>query len=275
MKSAHQRTYELLDKAREGDRLSVAVDASIMALIVANAAVVTLETVRGIESAYHDAFVAFERFSLVVFSTEYLLRLWACTANERFRAPVTGRLRYALTPLAIVDLLAIAPSLFSLFGGVDLRSLRIIRLLRYLRLLKFGRYSASMQLLGRSMMRAKDDLAVAVLIMLLLLVFTSTLVYYAEHEAQPERYSSIPATMWWAMATLTTVGYGDIYPVTVLGKMLGGVVAVLGVGMFALPTAIVSGSFMEELNSRKKGEQSGGVCPHCGKALTGQAESME
>jgi voltage-gated potassium channel len=183
-----------------------------------------------------------------------------------------GRLRYALSPLALIDLIAIAPAFVVNFVMFDMRTLRIFRLLRYLRLLRLGRFSQSIQLIGRALSRAREDLHVAVVVMLMMLMFASTLMFFAEHDAQPQKFTSIPATMWWAVSTLTTVGYGDIIPVTTTGKLIGAVVSILGIGMFAMPTAIVSASFMEEFNATKNANKAPPRCPHCGKTMGAEGE---
>ena len=180
----------------------------------------------------------------------YALRIWSCTEDPQstHRGPVADRLRYALSPMAIIDFLAIAPFYVSMLFAIDLRFLRVFRLLR---LLKLTRYSPAIEMLGRVLYNERRALFSALLIMLVLLVFASSLMHLIEHEAQPDAFGSIPAAMWWAVVTLTTVGYGDAAPVTPLGQLLGGFVTILGVGTFALPAGILASGFAQEVKRRE------------------------
>lgn len=223
-----------------------------------------LETVQSFSVQYAAYFAAFEIFSVVVFTVEYALRLWTCTISEQFRKPLRGRLRFAATPLVLVDLLAILPFYLPMLIGLDLRFIRSVRLFRIFRMLKMGRYSESLKTLLRVLKLKKEDLLITVFIVLFLLVIASSLMYFIEKDVQPEAFSSIPATMWWGIATLTTVGYGDLYPITAVGKVLGSLISVLGIGLFALPTGILASGFAAEMQRQKAPQK---TCPHCGGAL--------
>jgi voltage-gated potassium channel len=166
--------------------------------------------------------------------------------------------------MAIVDLLAILPFYAPMVVRLDLRFLRALRLIRILRLLKLGRYSQAMQTIARVVVAKKEELLVTAFVVFILLLLGSAGLYYAEHDAQPEAVPSIPAAMWWGVVTLSTVGYGDIVPVTPAGRFLGAVVALLGIGMFALPTGILGAAFVEEVRRRRAATR---VCPHCGRSL--------
>jgi voltage-gated potassium channel len=259
-----RRLHELLEPATYGDVVSRRVDFALMFLILGNVAALILETVAPMRAAAPAFFVAFERVSLAIFAGEYLLRLWAVRADPRYAAPLRGRLRWAVTPIAIADLLAVLPFFFSAVG-VDLRAARMLRLLRLLLTMKLGRYSAALQTIARVVRRRSDELLTMLIILGGLLVFAASFLYLAERDAQPETFGSIPAAMWWAIVTLTTVGYGDVYPVTVLGRTLAGVIAVLGVGTLAFPTALLGAAFMEEMKSERADVES--LCPHCGEPL--------
>ncbi|HWJ03062.1 MAG TPA: ion transporter [Verrucomicrobiae bacterium] len=261
--NAKERIHEILDGAPGGDLLCRIVDAFLLTLIVGNVLAVILETVRPIYSLYAQLFHIFDQFSIFVFTVEYLLRIWACPVETRFRAPIRGRLRYSVTPMALIDLLAIIPFYLPFFMP-DFRFVRMIRLFRILRILKLGRYSKSLQTFGNVLRGKKEDLVIAFSTVLVLLVFAASLVYLVENDAQPEVFSSIPAAMWWAVVTLTTVGYGDIYPVTPVGKLLGAGIAVLGIGLFALPAGILAAGFAEEI----KRDDTDSTCPHCGKQIS-------
>jgi len=260
-----RRTLTVLEEARSGDPLSRSVDLFLITLIVLNVLAVILETVEPLATHWAAFFHLFEKVSVAVFTVEYVLRVWSSTAGERYAHPVFGRVRFALTFFAVIDLLAILPFYLPMVVTLDLRFLRAVRLFRIFRLFKAGRYSRSLKTMGRVFARTRTELSITLFLTLILLVLASGLVYLAEHDAQPETFSSIPAAMWWGAVTLTTVGYGDIYPVTLLGRLLGTVIAILGIGLFALPTAILGSAFMEELTHRK--EPSAEVCPHCGKPL--------
>jgi voltage-gated potassium channel len=260
--SLRKRTWEFVEVARSGDRLSAIFDYFILILIAANVAAVMLGTVESFEKRFSEPLFAFEVFSVLVFSIEYAARLWSCVSDPRFATAVTGRLTFALRPLVVLDLLAIVPFFLPVLG-LDLRSLRALRLLRIVRVAKIGRYYSSMRLIGHVLREKQEELVLTSGMMGLLLVLSSSLLYYCENPAQPESFSSIPATMWWAVATLTTVGYGDMSPVTAIGKICAGVIAVLGIGMFALPTGILGAGFVEAIQNRKDSP----VCPHCGKKI--------
>lgn len=226
---------------------------------------IVLGTVQGFADANAPLLWGFELFSLGVFSVEYLARLWACPVDPRYRHPIWGRLRFALTPMALVDLIAILPGLLPVFGTTDTRFLRMFRLARMLRILKLGRYSESVRILAKVLLKKKEELAVTLFVLGISLMVASTGMYYLEESAQPETFPNIPAAMWWGIATLTTVGYGDVYPVTVGGKFLAALIATLGIGMFALPAGILGSGFMEEFQRRKEQPR---PCPHCGKMLS-------
>jgi voltage-gated potassium channel len=257
------RVNTILDKAAEGDTASRTADTLIMVLIVLNVIMVVLETVQDLEIRFGAYFAWFELVSVVVFTVEYLLRIWASTSDGAFQGSIVGRLRYATTPMALIDLIAILPFYLPMLFGVDLRVIRALRLFRLLRLFKLGRYSVAMQTLANVLRDRREELYVTIFVLLIMLVIASSLMYFVENEAQPEAFSSIPSAMWWGMVTLTTVGYGDAYPVTSAGKVLGAAIALMGIGMFALPAGILGSGFAEEIQRRKKGN----LCPHCGKHI--------
>ena len=262
-----KRAREILAHAKAADTASSIFDAFIVALILLNVVAMVVESVERIRSLMPMWFAAFEYFSVVVFSVEYVVRTWSCVEDPAYAKPLLGRLRFAFTPLALVDLAAVLP-FYLPFLGMDLRVLRMFRLLRVMRIMriaKLARYSDSFQMLLRVVKSRRDQLLSAVFILLIFLVVAASITYYAEHDAQPKTFSSIPAAMWWAAVTLTTVGYGDACPVTPVGKLMASITAMLGIGMFALPTAILGAGFLEDLADRKKTQQ----CPHCGKEISG------
>jgi len=258
-----KRFYEILEVAAPGDHASRGFDIFILSLIALNVLALVAETVESIHSQAPAFFAWFETVSVIIFTVEYLVRLWSCTASTAYAFPVRGRLRFAVTPLAVVDLLAVLP-FYLPFMGIDLRFIRAVRLFRLFRLAKLGRYSTALRTLGRVAVAKRPELVITVFILGLLLLLASAGMYFIEHDAQPEAFSSIPATMWWAVATLTTVGYGDVYPVTALGKALAAAIAILGIGMFALPTGILGAAFVEQIHGPRAKSR---TCPHCGKQI--------
>jgi voltage-gated potassium channel len=202
---------------------------------------------------------------VVIFTVEYILRLWICTMGEGFSGSVRGRLKYALTPMALIDLIAIAPFYLPLLFRFDLRMVRLLRLFRLMRLFKVLRYSESLKVFTDVYRLKKSELSMCFMAILFLLIISSALVYHVEHEAQPEAFSSIPAAMWWGVATLTTVGYGDIYPITSLGKFLGSIIALLEIGLFALPAGILGSGFVVALRRKSSSKF---YCPHCSEEIT-------
>lgn len=261
---AKRRTWEVLEAAAgTGDRVSRTVDLFILSLIVLNVVAVVAGSVREIQNEYGRLLAYFEIFSVAVFTLEYFLRVWSCTVNPEYTRPVAGRLRFMLQAMVLFDLLAILP-FYLPFVGVDLRFLRVLRLMRIIRIFKIARYYGSLQVIRNVFVAKKEELILSLFVMLLLLVLSSSLMYYVETSAQPDVFPNIPETMWWAVTTLTTVGYGDIYPVTTAGKLLAAVISILGIAMFALPTGILGAGFVEETRKQKTRPEQ---CPHCGKDL--------
>lgn len=267
LKRLQRKLFLTLEVAHPDNRFSHIFDYFFVGLVLLNVIVVCLETVDSIQGQYQTIFERFEFFSIVFFTVEYLLRLWCCTVSHRYRHPVWGRIRYIFSPLALIDLLVFLP-FYLAFPVTDLRFARSLRLFQFLRFLKLTRYFKSLKMLGEVLVNRQEELISTVITVIVLLLFSGSLIYFAEHEAQPEQFPHIPAAMWWAVVTLTTVGYGDVYPVTFLGRILGGMVALLGVGIVALPAGIVATSFAEVLEQKKQKQQRNlQKCPHCGKPL--------
>ncbi|MBP2145138.1 voltage-gated potassium channel [Methanofollis sp. W23] len=257
------RVYNVLEGTDEGGMIGEVLNVFIIALIVANVTAVVLATDASLYQAYQSLFDWFEVVSVAIFTVEYALRLWTAPCNPRFAGP-GGRVRFATSPLALIDLVAIMPFYLPMVLPLDLRILRMLRLVRIFRLFKLYRYSEALRMLERVIKAEKEALVVVGFVLLVLLILTSTVMYFVEHTAQPEAFSSIPMAMWWAVATLTTVGYGDVYPVTPLGKLLGGFIAILGIGMFALPAGILASAFGDEIRGRHEKKR---ICPHCGRCI--------
>jgi voltage-gated potassium channel len=246
VKTKH-RIYEIMERAEQGDQTSRVFDLFIVSLISLNVVMVIVETVDAIAVPYGRFFQVFESFSVVVFTLEYVMRLWSCTADPEFRSALLGRFRFATTGFSLIDFLAIAPFYLQLFVSLDPSLVGAVRLLRLFRLFKMGRYIRSIRLLGAVLRDKRQEMYLVVTVLTIVLIMISSLMFYVEHEAQPDAFSSIPASMWWGMVTLTTVGYGDVFPITMLGKFFGILIAMLGIGMFALPAGILSSGFVEAI----------------------------
>ncbi|HZD43709.1 MAG TPA: ion transporter [Methanomicrobiales archaeon] len=273
IKAIKRRIYEIIEVASPGDSTSRTFDIFMMVIISLNVGVVMLETVDNMHQHYLVYFYAFDLVSVAIFTVEYGARIWTCTLGEQYKRPILGRIRYALTPMALIDLLAILPFYLPLLVAVDFRVLRVLRLARIFRILKMSRYSEAIKTLQRVFLRKKEELAATFFVLILLLIFTSSLMYYAEHDAQPDKFSSIPESLWWGVVTLATVGYGDVYPITILGKIIGGVVLMISIGLFALPAGIFASGFAEEMAERQKNAEI--ICPQCGRNINASPEGIE
>ncbi|WP_404341044.1 ion transporter [Pseudoalteromonas mariniglutinosa] len=232
--------------------LGRALDVFLISLILINVVAIVLESEHNLAKQYHHEFLFIELFSVAIFSIEYLLRLWSCvdktTHQESLVSNTKIRFKYFFSPLALIDLIAILPTILMFFINVDLRFLRVIRLFR---IFKLTRYSRAMQLLLQSFREESSSLLAAFFIMFVVLIIASCGIYLIEHDIQPEKFGSIPSAMWWAMVTLTTVGYGDVVPVTPLGRLFGGVITLISMGMVAIPTGLLASSFSEQLRKRR------------------------
>ena len=241
-----KRTSQLLSKGNVADKPSQYVDMILFILIVLNIAAVCLESVKHIGNEYKVAFNAFEFFSVVIFSIEYVLRVWSAPARNDLGKSTNfiKRMKYIFSFTGLIDFLAIIPSILPyFFGGLDLRWLRVLRLLR---LLKISNYSSALEDFFSAIKADWRSFSAALYLMVIALFLSSALMYIAEHDSQPEKFSSIPETMWWGLITLTTVGYGDVSPVTPLGKIIGAFTAIMGVCTVALLTGIVASAFANQ-----------------------------
>ncbi len=250
-RSHRRRIFELLGASSSHDRFGYRFDLVLITLIVLNVLATILESVPAIGTPFRGFFEGFELFSVAVFSAEYVLRIWCCVEDEdpRFRRPLLGRLRYACSLMALVDLLAVLPFYLAAVLPIDLRFLRVLRLLR---ILKLSHYFSALDILLEVLRKERNAFGAAFFLLALGTLFASSGIYLVEHEAQPVAFGSIPAAMWWAVATLTTVGYGDVTPVTAAGKVFGASITVMGIGMVALPTGILASGFSEELRRRQQ-----------------------
>lgn len=264
-----RRLFITLDPSVRGGWPERIFEFCLVVIIILNILIITLDSVPSIDYDYGPLFLKVEKFSLIFFTIEYLARLYSIVENPKYKDPIIGRLKFAVTPLAIVDLLSFLP-FYLAFLPLDLRVLRIFRLMSVFRMFKIARYLHALNIFKRVIIERKEQLVLSFLFILFILVIISFSMYYVEHDAQPDKFSSIPAAMWWGIATLTTVGYGDLVPITSLGKFLGGIFAMAGVALLALPAGVLSSGFFELLHTDRKKKVV--RCPHCGKEFHESSE---
>jgi voltage-gated potassium channel len=245
-----QRVYLALEGGSASGTIGAVVDGVLIALIIANVTAYTLQSVPAIEHAWLGDLMEFEIASVAIFTIEYLLRLWSAPEDPLLgdRSPIRGRLHYALRPMMIIDFVAVAPSYLAPF--FPLLDFRILRLFRLLRLLKIARYSPALSTLVRVVVDERRALFGTLLLLLCATLFAATAMHAAEGTVQPKSFGTIPDAMWWAVTTLTTVGYGDVVPITALGRMIGGLTMIVGLGLFALPVGIIATGFVNAIHHR-------------------------
>jgi len=247
-----QWLYQVLENNRNGF-FAHFINLGLMLLIILNVIFIVTSSEDAISSRYHVFFRYFEIFSLIVFTIEYLLRVWVSVerSSKDLKQPFLGRIRYIFKPMALVDLFAILPSFLILFGlfGNDLLILRALRLVR---IFKLTRYSRSMELLITVLKQEAETIISAIFVLIIAIIISATGIYLVEGDVQPEAFGSIPRALWWATVTLTTVGYGDVVPITTMGRALGIVIVITGIGMAALPAGILASGFTSEISRRRE-----------------------
>ncbi|MDR3314224.1 MAG: ion transporter [Oscillospiraceae bacterium] len=266
MKKLQRAVYNLIREDDENGLAAAVFDGVIITLIIINVALVILDTFSGFPQPVLAVFRYVEIGSVIIFTAEYLLRLWTAPLKFPDSRPLRAGFQYARSFMAIVDLLAILPFYLPFIFPIDLRVLRMIRLLRLLRLLKMNRYTTALSTIAGVFRRKAAQLLSSMFIVALLMVVSSVLMYTVENPVQPTVFRNAFSGLWWAVATLTTVGYGDIYPVTAAGRVISAVIALLGIGLVAVPTGIISAGFVENIEENNTADR-GDYCPHCGKKL--------
>jgi voltage-gated potassium channel len=243
------RIYSILERGADNDTLSSAVNRGLVVLIVVNLIAMTLESVPALHEHYGRAFWLFELFSLVIFTIEYIAILWIAVEHPPLRhlPPWRARLHFALSASGIVDLIAVLPFWLALFAGIDLRVLLIFRIMRFL---KLTRHSAAMRSLLNALYSERRALFGCLVIMMGATLFAATVMHVVEGSVQPDNFGTIPQSMWWAIVTIGTIGYGDVVPVTALGKVVAGFAIVAGLVMVALPIGIIATAFSEQVHRR-------------------------
>ncbi len=257
-----QTIYQIVEKGEHGHQWHKVFDYFIVSLILLSLISIILESVEQINEQYGLLLSLFNNITIVVFSLEYFARIYISDLTHPSNSRFHSALKFICSPFGIIDLLAILPFYLPMFIPIDLRFSRTLRIMRFLRVLKLNRYNSSLSLIWTVIKEKKNELLMTGFITFVVLLMASFLMYAIEGQQQPEAFPNIFAAFWWAVATLTTIGYGDIYPITALGKLISGVIAVLGIGLVALPTGLISVGFMTKVEEKHKKED---TCPHCGK----------
>lgn len=247
--SARKRAFEILERDSVNDPVAIVVHTVLVALIVLNAAAAIIETVPSVDAKYREAFHLFEMGSFLVFLVEYVLRLWAAPENPRFRGlkSAEARLRYVITPFAIIDLLSVLPFGLILWVHADLRTIALLRLIRFF---KLARYSPGIASLGEALYAERHALVACIGIIGTVILIAASAMYVAERDVQPEDFGSIPLAAWWAVVSVTTVGYGDAVPITIAGRIIAALTMVSGMVLLALPIGIIASSFAQVIRRR-------------------------
>ena len=245
-----KQVHILLHPTEGNTRWDKLLNGFLITLILLNLIALMLETEHGFYNEHKFFFDTFDKISVGIFSLEYILRLWSCTHDPKYQHWLWGRLKYMVSLEAMIDLLAILPFYLSRFITIDLRELRLLRLLRLLRIFRLASYMKATKVIVNVFRNRFQELLIAFIMTTGLIIIAACLMYFAEHNAQPEVFKSIPDTLYWSVVTLTTIGYGDMHPITGIGKLL---------------TGIITAGFLEEINKIRKSHHI--ICPHCGKPI--------
>ena len=254
-RSIKNKVFEVIEPDKGASRLSGVFDWFITTLILASVVSVFVITF-DIPDWLNSFLSKFEVVAVAIFTVEYLLRIWTADLLYKDKTPFMARLKYVVSAMAIVDLVAILPFYLPMFLPTSVLGMRALRLVRLFRILKLNRYSDAMASIVRVIKEKQRELCGSFFFVALLMVISSLLMYAIEHDAQPQVFKNAFSGLWWAVATLTTVGYGDIYPVTVMGRIIGAFIAILGIAAVAIPTGIISSGLIESMSAKPDGESS-------------------
>jgi len=243
---AKTRVHEILEGEPSHDRAAFVIQAFLAIVILTNTAAVVLFTLPELQIQVRNQLFSLITICISIFTVEYVLRLWSCTHNPSLKGMVMDRLRYATQFYMVIDFISIIPIIFPYIFPLDYAELHIIRLLSVFKLVRYVRNSEAFRLLRRVISKKREIISILVIFLVFEILFSATIMYLVENAAQPDKFSSIPASMWWAVMTVTTVGYGDIYPITPLGQTIAGLVTIGGILLLALPSAILAAGFIEE-----------------------------
>lgn len=258
-----ERIYNIIRDDDENDLISNIFDGIIITLIIINVITVIADTFN-LPDLIQKILNIIEIISVVIFTVEYLLRVYTAELLYNDLKPFKARFKYIFSFMAIIDLLAILPFYLPFIFPIDLRVLRALRIVRLFRIFKVNRYTSALSSIAEVFKKKKSQLLSSIFIVFILMIIAAVLMYNVENAAQPETFNNAFSALWWAVATLTTVGYGDIYPITALGKILSATIAILGIGLVAVPTGIISAGFMEQID---KNDDEKEFCPYCGKKI--------
>lgn len=262
--------FNILHSEKNQNKAAKIFDLFIIGLIIINLIMVIADTFT-LPDKLSNIMSYLETFSVIIFSIEYILRVWTADLVYPDSKPAKARIKYILSFMALIDLVAILPFYIPFLIKIDLRALRALRTVRLLRIFKMNRYTKALSTIADVFRRKASQLQSSVFVVSLLMIISSVLMYQAEHSAQPGVFKNAFSGIWWAVATFTTVGYGDIYPVTVTGKILSAIIAMLGIALVAVPTGIITAGFMEQMKEKDKSEEDDvenfKFCPHCGKRI--------
>lgn len=259
-----KRIYTIISPADEHDLPSRIFDGIIIVLIIINIITVIADTFR-LPTSIKNIFNIIEIVSVIIFTIEYILRVWTADYIYKDLKPLKARIKYIFSFMAIIDLLAILPFYLPFITTVDLRVLRALRIIRLFRVFKVNRYTTALTSIAQVFKKKKSQLISSIFVVFLLMIIAAVLMYNVENAAQPDAFNNAFSALWWAVATFTTVGYGDIYPITTLGKILSAIIALLGIGLVAVPTGIISAGFMEQIDNNSEDKKE--YCPYCGHKL--------
>lgn len=259
LRTLQKRFYHILEQTSRPEPLRKPFEEALIILIAINVLVIVLESIPSLFEQYENFFVYFELVVVLIFTVEYILRAWACTVNEKYKHRIKGRTKYLLSSFALIDLFAILPFYLAFFFPGTIVLIRLSQILRLFRVFKIGRYFRHWEVFVYVFKDKKSELQITFYAIGILLIMSSSIIFYIENPLQPEAFSSIPASMWWGIITMTTVGYGDVVPITTIGKIFGSFIALMGIGLFALPAGILGSGFVDQVFRANKPM----ICPHC------------
>ncbi len=259
------KCYSWLDPSKSDTALDRAINRFFILIIILNILAVIIETIPQVGNSYATFFDNFEKISIAIFTAEYILRVWSITSAQDYGHPIKGRLKYLLSFNGWIDLISILPYYLHISKIIDLRFIRIFSLFRFLKIFRFGKLHKSFSIFRQVFFNKKEELLTCLLFTIVAIITTSSLMFIAEHEVQPEKFSSIPETIYWSVITLTTIGYGDMVPVTVYGKILTVILSLVGIAILALPTGILVAGLSQEVQKLKIIPPK--ICPYCHKQM--------
>jgi len=258
--------YQLVEKGSHGKKYNLYFDYFIASLIILNVLAIAVDSLSSISAELRQGLKIFEIISLLIFTAEFLMRVYVADLSHPADSKVKSIVRFVFSPLGLIDLFSILPFYLPFLLPMDLRFLRLLRLLRFMRVFKISHYSQSLTLIGNVVKEKKAELGTTFFVAFILIVVAAFLMYFVEGKVQPDNFNDVFDSFWWALGTLSTVGYGDVYPITTLGKVISAVVSILGIGIVALPTGIISSSFIDKVAKSRLPSKTT-TCPHCGKEI--------